>query len=45
MLGGALEYLALLIGYRELLLVAALLYLGALGLGTRARRRESVPVG
>ena len=45
MLGGALEYLALLIGYRELLLVAAVLYVGALALGTRARRGESVAVG
>ena len=45
MLGGALEYLALLIGYRELLLVAAVLYVGALALGTRARRAESVAVG
>ena len=42
MLGGALEYLALVIGYRELLLVAALLYLGALALGTRQREREAV---
>ena len=45
MLGGALEYLALLTGYRELLLVAAALYIGALALGTRARRRDAVPVG
>ena len=45
MLGGALEYLALLTGYRELLLVAAALYVGALALGTRARRRDAVPVG
>ncbi len=44
MLGGALEYLALLTGYRELLLVAAALYLGALALGTRARRRDAVAV-
>jgi SAM-dependent methyltransferase len=35
MLGGALEYLALVIGYRELLLVAALLYVGALVIGAR----------
>ena len=45
MLGGALEYLALMIGYRELLLVAAVLYVGALALGTRARRRDPVSVG
>jgi hypothetical protein len=42
MLGGALEYLALVLGYRELLLVAAALYLGALVLGTRARRALAV---
>ena len=45
MLGGALEYLALVIGYRELLIVAALLYLGALALGARDRRTQSVVVG
>ena len=44
MLGGALEYLALITGYRALLLVAALLYLGALALGTRARREAPVAV-
>ncbi len=45
MLGGALEYLALLTGYRELLLVAVGLYLGALALGQRQRRRMVVPTG
>ncbi|MDH4016346.1 MAG: spermidine synthase, partial [Actinomycetota bacterium] len=45
MLGGALEYLALLTGYRELLLVAVALYLGALALGQRQRRRMAVPTG
>ena len=45
MLGGALEYLALLTGYRELLLVAVALYLGALALGQRQRRRMVVPTG
>jgi hypothetical protein len=42
MLGGALEYLALVIGYRELLFVAALLYVGALVIGTRARPEVTV---
>jgi hypothetical protein len=35
--GGALEYVALLTGYKALLLVAALLYLAALLLATRFR--------
>lgn len=41
MLGGALEYLALIVGYRSLLGVAAALYIGALLVGTRLSR--SVP--
>lgn len=45
MLGGALEYLALLTGYRELLLVAVGLYVGALALGQRQRRRMVVSAG
>jgi hypothetical protein len=44
MLGGALEYLALMVGYRSLLLLAALLYLAALTLGQRIRAREPVAV-
>jgi hypothetical protein len=42
MLGGALEYLALIVGYRSLLLLAGLLYLGALLLSQRIRSREAV---
>ena len=40
--GGALEYLALLTGYRALLLVVALLYLVAWLLATRVRRLSDV---
>ena len=40
MVGGCLEYLALMVGYRNLLVVAGLLYLAALALGTRAPRRD-----
>lgn len=39
MLGGALEYLALVVGYRQLLGVAALLYVGALLAGPGLLRR------
>ena len=42
MVGGCLEYLALLVGYRALLIVAGLLYLGAFLLLPRGAR---VPVG
>jgi SAM-dependent methyltransferase len=42
MAGGALEYLALLTGYRALLLVVALLYLVAWLLATRVRRLSDV---
>jgi hypothetical protein len=41
MLGGCLEYVALVIGYRELLVVAALLYLAAF-LSTPGRRGARV---
>ena len=42
MLGGALEYLTLLIGYQALLLVAALLYAGSFALLPRAARAPSL---
>ncbi|MGV1003833.1 MAG: spermidine synthase [Candidatus Nanopelagicales bacterium] len=36
MVGGTLEYLALIVGYRSLLMIAALLYLAALTIGARS---------
>jgi hypothetical protein len=41
MVGGCLEYVALLIGYQALLIVAALLYLAAFVLLPRAARAEA----
>lgn len=41
MIGGCLEYLALVIGYRGLLIVAALLYLGAFALLPRVTRAKA----
>lgn len=44
MVGGTLEYLALIVGYRSLLLVAALLYIAALTIGARSAVGKPVPV-
>ncbi|HYU02770.1 MAG TPA: hypothetical protein VEL02_02895, partial [Jatrophihabitantaceae bacterium] len=41
MLGGALEYLSLAFGYRALLLIAAILYLGAYAVMPREAREEA----
>jgi hypothetical protein len=41
MLGGALEYLSLAFGYRALLLIAAILYLGAYAVMPREAREET----
>lgn len=44
MVGGCLEYLSLVLGYRWLLAVAALLYLAAVLIGQRAIRKQSAAV-
>ena len=45
MVGGCLEYLALIVGYPALLLLAGLLYIGAFALGPRVKSGGSSPVG
>ena len=45
MVGGCLEYLALIVGYPALLLLAGLLYIGAFALGPRVTSGGSIPVG
>jgi hypothetical protein len=43
MVGGCLEYLSLVLGYRWLLAVAALLYLAAVIIGQRQLRKQAAP--
>jgi hypothetical protein len=43
MLGGVLEYAALLVGYRALLVIAAVAYALALAASSRIRRAAGVP--